>query len=90
MAEAASAISYAFTPTSSSWLNLAERWFREITDKRIRRGTFHNVKQLQRAIVDYIDERNEEPKAFKWTAKADRILEKVGRARAVLDKMPTE
>ena len=53
-----------------------ERWFREITDKRIRRGTFHNVKQLQQAIRDYIAERNEEPKAFKWTAKADAILEK--------------
>ena len=79
-----------FTPTASSWLNLVERWFREITDKRIRRGTFHNVKQLQQAITDYIDEHNEEPKAFKWTAKADQILEKVRRARAVLDKMPTE
>ena len=79
-----------FTPTSSSWLNLVERWFREITDKRIRRGTFHNVKQLQQAITDYIDEHNEEPKAFKWTAKADAILEKVRRARAVLDKMQTE
>ena len=77
------------TPTSSSWLNLVERWFREITDKRIRRGTFHNVKQLQQAITDYIDQHNEEPKAFKWTAKAQRILEKVQRARAVPDKMPT-
>jgi transposase len=79
-----------FTPTSSSWLNLVERWFREITDKRIRRGTFDNVKQLQQAITDYIDEHNENPKAFKWTAKADAILEKVRRARAVLDKMQTE
>lgn len=79
-----------FIPTSSSWLNLVERWFREITDKRIRRGTFHNVKQLQQAITDYIDEHNEEPKAFKWTAKAETILEKVRRARTVLDKMPTE
>jgi transposase/DNA-binding MarR family transcriptional regulator len=79
-----------FTPTASSWLNLVERWFCEITDKRIRRGTFHNVKQLQQAITDYIAEHNEEPKAFKWTAKADTILEKVRRARAVLDKMQTE
>ena len=79
-----------FIPTASSWLNLVERWFREITDKRIRRGTFHNVKQLQQAITDYIDEHNEEPKAFKWTAKAETILEKVRRARAVLDKMQTE
>jgi transposase len=79
-----------FIPTASSWLNLIERWFREITDKRIRRGTFHNVKQLQQAITDYIDEHNEEPKAFKWTAKAETILEKVRRARGVLDKMQTE
>ena len=79
-----------FTPTASSWLNLVERWFREITDKRIRRSTFNNVKQLQQAITDYIDEHNEAPKAFKWTAKADTILEKVRRARAVLDKMRTE
>jgi len=76
-----------FTPTASSWLNLVERWFREITNKRIRRGTFNNVKQLQQAITDYIDQHNEEPKAFQWTAKADAILEKVRRARAVLDKM---
>ncbi len=79
-----------FTPTASSWMNLVERWFREITDKRIRRGTFNNVKQLQQAITDYIDEHNEAPKAFKWTAKADAILEKVRRARTVLDKMRTE
>jgi transposase len=78
-----------FTPTASSWMNLVERWFREITDKRIRRGTFNNVKQLQQAITDYIDEHNQAPKAFKWTAKADAILDKVRRARAVLDKMQT-
>jgi transposase len=76
-----------FTPTASSWLNLVERWFREITDKRIRRAAFRNVKQLQQAITDYIDEHNENPKAFKWTAKVETILEKVRRARAVLDKM---
>jgi len=78
-----------FTPTASSWMNLVERWFREITDKRIRRGTFNNVKQLQKAITDYIDEHNKAPKAFKWTAKADTILKKVRRARAALDKMQT-
>jgi hypothetical protein len=78
-----------FTPTSSSWLNLVERWFREITEKRIRRGTFNHVKLLQQAITDYIDEHNEEPKAFKWTAKAETILQKVQRARAVLNKTRT-
>jgi transposase/DNA-binding CsgD family transcriptional regulator len=78
-----------FTPTASSWLNLVERWFREITDKRIRRGVFHNVKQLVDAITAYVDEHNEDPKSFAWTAKADDILAKVRRARAVLDKMQT-
>lgn len=79
-----------FTPTASSWLNLIERWFREITDKRIRRGTFHNVKQLQKAITDFIDEHNEEPKTFKWTAQTETILKKVRRARTVSDKTQSE
>jgi transposase len=76
-----------FIPTSSSWLNLVERWFREITDKRIRRGVFHNVPELIDAIMSYIAEHNENPQAFQWTAKAEEILEKVRRAREVLDKM---
>jgi transposase len=78
-----------FTPTSSSWLNLVERWFREITDKRIRRGVFHSVKQLQTAIMEFIAKHNQNPEAFVWTAKAEHILEKIRRARAVLDKMQT-
>jgi transposase len=78
-----------FTPTSSSWLNLIERWFREITDKRIRRGVFRSVKELVAAIDDYIAKHNQNPKSFVWTAKAETILEKVRRARAVLDKMQT-
>jgi transposase len=78
-----------FTPTSSSWLNLVERWFREITDKRIRRGVFHSVKQLIAAIDDYIAQHNEQPTTFVWTAKVETILAKVRRARAVLDKMQT-
>jgi transposase len=78
-----------FTPTSSSWMNLVERWFRDLTDKRIRRGTFTNVAKLEAAIQAYIDEHNQNPKAFKWTAKAEVILEKIRRARAVLDKMQT-
>ncbi len=76
-----------FIPTSSSWLNLVERWFREITDKRIRRGVFHNVPELIDAIMTYIAQHNENPQAFEWTAKAEDILEKVRRAREVLDKM---
>ena len=76
-----------FIPTSSSWLNLVERWFREITDKRIRRGTFRSVEQLIQAITDYIQQHNRSPKPFVWTAKADEILAKVQRARNVLDKL---
>lgn len=79
-----------FTPTSASWLNLVERWLREITDKRIRRGSFHSVDALVRAIMDYIANHNENPTAFAWTAKADDILEKVRRARAVLDKISSD
>ena len=69
-----------FIPTSSSWLNLVERWFREITDKRIRRGAFHSVRQLIDAIMDYIEQHNENPKPFVWTAKPEDILAKVARA----------
>jgi len=69
-----------FIPTSSSWLNLVERWFREITDKRIRRGAFHSVGQLIDTIMDYIDQHNDNPKPFVWTAKAEDILAKVARA----------
>ena len=79
-----------FIPTSSSWLNMVERWFREITDKRIRRGVFRSVEQLIEAIRAYIDEHNGNPKPFVWTAKAQDILEKVRRARAVLDKTASE
>ena len=75
-----------FTPTSSSWLNVIERWFRDLTEKRIRRGTFQSVDQLIDAIMSYIDEHNENPSSFVWTAKAEDILEKVARARAALDK----
>jgi len=75
-----------FIPTSSSWLNLVERWFREITDKRIRRDAFTSVDQLVAAIMDYIAKHNNDPKAFVWTAKVEDILAKVARARAVLNK----
>ena len=79
-----------FIPTSSSWLNLIERWFRDITDKRIRRGVFRSVEQLIAAIMDYIAQHNENPQTFAWTAKAEDILAKVRRARAALDKIRTE
>jgi hypothetical protein len=76
-----------FTPTSSSWLNLIERWFRDLTDKCIRRGVFTSVPELIQAITHYIDAHNEDPQSIAWTAKAETILKKVRRARAVLDKM---
>lgn len=75
-----------FTPTSASWLNLVERWFRELTDKRLRRGVFKNVPELVSAIESFIRTYNESPIAFHWTAKAEQILEKVARARTVLSK----
>ncbi len=75
-----------FIPTSSSWLNLVERWFREITDKAIRRGVFHSVPDLITAIEDYINANNDSPKPFVWTATADAILEKVRRGRVALDQ----
>ena len=75
-----------FTPTSSSWLNMVERFFRDITDKRIRRGVFKSVPDLKEAIDEYIAAHNAKPKPFIWTAKASDILAKVTRARAVLNK----
>ena len=79
-----------FTPTASSWLNMVERWFRDLTDKRIRRGAFTSVANLIGEIERYIRQHNESPKAFTWTAKAEEILEKVRRARAVLDNLATD
>ncbi len=79
-----------FIPTSSSWLNLVERWFREITDKSIRRGVFTSVEGLIQSIMSYIDHHNLNPNSFVWTAKVEDILAKVGRARAVLDKAQTD
>ena len=74
-----------FTPTSSSWLNMVERFFRDLTEQRLRRGVFRDVEELIMAMGDYIDKHNDNPKPFVWTAKASDILEKVKRARAVLD-----
>jgi transposase len=66
-----------FIPTSSSWLNQVERFFAEITEKRIRRGSFHSVKALEQAIQEYLDNHNKNPKPFVWTATADKILDRV-------------
>src|ERR1035437_9626637 len=78
-----------FTPTSASWLNMVERFFRDITQNRIRRGVFQDLEQLIMAIGEYIDGHNQNPKPFIWTAKATDILEKVTRTRAVLNKCPS-
>jgi transposase len=66
-----------FTPTSASWLNQVERFFAEITNKRIRRSAFRSVHALKKAIIDYLDEHNQDPKPFVWTADADLILSRV-------------
>lgn len=71
-----------FTPTSSSWLNLVERWFAEITRKRIRRGAFKSVADLVDAIETYLAHNNAHPKPFRWTKNVAEILEKVGRCKA--------
>jgi transposase len=76
-----------FTPTSSSWLNLVERWFREITDKRIRRGTFQNVRVLIEAIEQYLEYHNQNPQVFVWSAPVDRIMEKIAKCKEVLDAL---
>jgi len=76
-----------FTPTSSSWLNLVERWFRELTEKRIRRGVFRSVSQLTAAIEEFLSVYNRDPKPFVWTASAQRILEKVGRCKVILETL---
>ena len=78
-----------FTPTSCSWLNLVERWLRDLTDKRLRRGAFKSVDALVGAIMAYVEAHNENPKNFTWTAKAQDILAKVARAKAVLDNQST-
>ena len=74
-----------YTPTSSSWLNLVERWFREITDKAIRRGVFPSVPDLVAAIETYLKANNDNPKPSVWVATADSILEKVPRGRVALE-----
>jgi transposase len=73
-----------FIPTSSSWLNMVERWFREITDKRIRRGSFASVPELIAAIEAYLAGHNQNPRIFTWTATAERILAKVDKSKEVL------
>lgn len=80
-----------FIPTSSSWLNVIERFFRELTEKRLRRGAFRSVDQLIDAIMAYIAGHNSQPAPFVWKKTAEQILAKVGRARVALSrKMPQQ
>lgn len=76
-----------FIPTSSSWLNLVERWFRDLTDKRIRRDSFESVPELIATIDDYIAQSNQNPHVFVWTASADRILAKIAKCQETLDAL---
>ena len=76
-----------FVPTSSSWLNLVERWFGELTSKRIRRGSFGSVEDLKHAIVEFLEVWNEHPKPFVWTATVESILEKLTRCRQTLEQI---
>ena len=74
-----------FIPASSSWLNLVERWFLEITRKRIRRGTFRSVRELTKAIYAYLRENNKEPRPFIWTATAAKIMRKIRHCNEALE-----
>jgi transposase len=76
-----------FVPTSSSWLNLVERWFGELTNKRIRRGSFVSVAELKQAIDDFLAAWNEKPKPFVWTATVESIVEKLSRCRQTLEQI---
>jgi transposase len=76
-----------FIPTSSSWLNMVEQWFRALTDKRIRRGRVTSVLELTAAIRDYLDHHNQNPRVFVWTASVARILTKVAKCKEALDAL---
>ncbi|MDN5725024.1 MAG: IS630 family transposase [Propionibacteriales bacterium] len=76
-----------FTPTSSSWLNQVERWFRDLTEKNLRRGIFGSVPDLISSIEDYLAAHNHDPRPYVWTATAESILTKVQRARTSLDRL---
>ena len=79
-----------FTPTSASWLNMVERFFRDLTVERIRNGVFRSVGELVSAIEQYIEVHNKAPKPFVWTAKAKDILQKVIRANSRLSSKQNE
>ena len=76
-----------FIPTSSSWLNMVERWFRELSEHAIRRGAFPSVPDLVKAIEDFLKSWNKEPRPFLWTAKVEDIIRKLDRARRKLEEL---
>jgi transposase len=76
-----------FTPTGASWLNMVERFFRDLSEKAIRRGSFYNVDDLVGAITEYVNAHNENPAPYIWTANATDILAKVKRARRAINKL---
>jgi hypothetical protein len=74
------------TQASFPWLNLIERWFRELSQRRLRRGVFHSVSEIVQAVQEYLDHNNQEPTPFVWTAKDHKILEKVQNCKAAFEK----
>jgi transposase len=76
-----------FIPTSSSWLNLIERWFAELEEKAVRRGAFRSVRELKGCIAEFLAAWNAKPVPFVWTASVERILEKIARARHRLEQI---
>ena len=78
-----------FIPTSSSWLNVIERFFRDLDEKRVHHGVFRSVPELIDAVMNYIDHHNRDPQPFTWRKTAEQIIEKVGRARLALNNAPT-
>ena len=79
-----------YTPTSSSWVNLIERWFKELTDKRLRRGVFTSVADLTAAITTWAQHWNDDPKPFVWKATAEDIITKVRRGRQTLNQLNSQ
>jgi transposase len=78
-----------FTPTYGSWLNQVERWFAELTTKQIRRGAHRRVSELERAIYEFLDTHNADPKPFVWATRADEILASIARfAQRTADTQP--
>ncbi len=76
-----------FTPTAASWLNAVEGFFAKLTKQRLKRGVFHSIVDLQAAINRFLDEHNQNPKPFVWTADPDKIIEKVNRGKQALESI---